>query len=130
LEGKELPVYGDGQNIRDWLYVEDHCTAIDLVLHKGKPGEVYNVGGHNEKRNIDIVELIVDTLGKSRDLIKHVSDRLGRDRRYAIDPTKIETELGWKPQYTFETGIKKTIQWYLDHEDWWRKIRPGEYMDY
>jgi dTDP-glucose 4,6-dehydratase len=130
LEGKELPVYGDGQNIRDWLYVEDHCAAIDLVLHKGKPGEVYNVGGHNEKRNIDIVELIVDTLGKSRNLIKHVSDRLGHDRRYAIDPTKIETELGWKPQYTFETGIKKTIQWYLDHEDWWRKIKSGEYMDY
>lgn len=130
LEGKELPVYGDGQNIRDWLYVEDYCVAIDLVLHKGKPGEVYNVGGHNEKRNVDIVELIVDTLGKSRDLIKHVSDRLGHDRRYAIDPIKIETELGWKPQYTFETGIKETIQWYLDHEDWWRKIKSGEYMDY
>ncbi|WP_010632866.1 dTDP-glucose 4,6-dehydratase [Sporolactobacillus vineae] len=130
LEDKELPVYGDGQNIRDWLYVEDHCAAIDLVLHKGKPGEVYNVGGHNEKRNIDIVELIVDTLGKSCDLIKHVSDRPGHDRRYAIDPTKIETELGWKPQYTFETAIKKTIQWYLDYEDWWRKIKSGEYMDY
>lgn len=130
LEGKELPVYGDGKNIRDWLYVEDHCAAIDLVLHKGKPGEVYNVGGHNEKRNIDIVELIVDTLGKSHDLIKHVTDRLGHDRRYAIDPTKIETQLGWKPQYTFETGIKETIQWYLAHEDWWRKIKSGEYMDY
>ncbi|UAK16355.1 dTDP-glucose 4,6-dehydratase [Sporolactobacillus terrae] len=130
LEGKELPVYGDGKNIRDWLYVEDHCAAIDLVLHKGKPGEVYNVGGHNEKRNIDIVELIVDTLGKSRDLIKHVSDRLGHDRRYAIDPTKIETELGWKPHYNFDSGIKETIQWYLDHEDWWRKIKSGEYMNY
>ncbi|RYL93946.1 dTDP-glucose 4,6-dehydratase [Sporolactobacillus sp. THM19-2] len=130
LEGKELPVYGDGKNIRDWLYVEDHCAAIDLVLHKGKPGEIYNVGGHNEKQNIYIVELIVDTLGKSRDLIKHVTDRLGHDRRYAIDPTKIETELGWKPQYTFETGIKETIQWYLDHEEWWRKIKSGEYMDY
>ncbi|MCL1632934.1 dTDP-glucose 4,6-dehydratase [Sporolactobacillus sp. CPB3-1] len=130
LEGKELPVYGDGKNIRDWLYVEDHCAAIDLVLHKGKPGEVYNVGGHNEKRNIDIVELIVDTLGKSRDLIKHVSDRLGHDRRYAIDPTKIETELEWKPQYNFDSGIKETIQWYLDHEEWWRKIKSGEYMDY
>ncbi|WP_139691821.1 dTDP-glucose 4,6-dehydratase [Sporolactobacillus terrae] len=130
LEGKELPVYGDGKNIRDWLYVEDHCVAIDLVLHKGKPGEVYNVGGHNEKRNIDIVELIVDTLGKSRDLIKHVSDRLGHDRRYAIDPTKIETELGWKPHYNFDSGIKETIQWYLDHEDWWRKIKSGEYMNY
>ncbi|MCO7124187.1 dTDP-glucose 4,6-dehydratase [Sporolactobacillus shoreicorticis] len=130
LEGKELPVYGDGKNIRDWLYVEDHCAAIDLVLHQGKPGEVYNVGGHNEKRNIDIVELIVDTLGKSRDLIKHVSDRLGHDRRYAIDPTKIETELDWKPQYNFDSGIKETIQWYLDHEQWWRKIKSGEYMDY
>lgn len=130
LEGKELPVYGDGKNIRDWLYVEDHCAAIDLVLHKGKPGEVYNVGGHNEKRNIDIVELIVDTLGKSRDLIKHVSDRLGHDRRYAIDPTKIETELGWKPHYNFDSGIKETIQWYLDHEDWWRKIKSGEYTNY
>jgi dTDP-glucose 4,6-dehydratase len=130
LEGKELPVYGDGKNIRDWLYVEDHCAAIDLVLHKGKPGEVYNVGGHNEKCNIDIVELIVDTLGKSRDLIKHVSDRLGHDRRYAIDPTKIETELGWEPQFNFDSGIKETIQWYLDHEDWWRKIKSGEYMDY
>ncbi|RYL92530.1 dTDP-glucose 4,6-dehydratase [Sporolactobacillus sp. THM7-4] len=130
LEGKELPVYGDGKNIRDWLYVEDHCQAIDLVLHKGRSGEVYNVGGHNEKQNIDIVTLIVDTLGKSRNLIKHVSDRLGHDRRYAIDPTKIETELGWKPKYTFETGIKQTIQWYLDHEDWWRKIKSGEYMDY
>ncbi|WP_139691870.1 dTDP-glucose 4,6-dehydratase [Sporolactobacillus terrae] len=130
LEDKELPVYGDGKNIRDWLYVEDHCAAIDLVLHKGNPGEVYNVGGHNEKRNIDIVELIVDTLGKSRDLIKHVSDRLGHDRRYAIDPTKIETELGWKPHYNFDSGIKETIQWYLDHEDWWCKIKSGEYMNY
>lgn len=130
LEGKELPVYGDGKNIRDWLYVEDHCAAIDLVLHKGKPGEIYNIGGHNEKQNIYIVELIVDTLGKSRDLIKHVTDRLGHDRRYAIDPTKIETELGWRPQYTFETGIKATIQWYLDHEDWWRKIKSGAYLDY
>lgn len=130
LENKVLPVYGDGKNIRDWLYVEDHCAAIDLVLHKGKPGEIYNVGGHNEKQNIDIVELIVDTLGKPRDLIKHVTDRLGHDRRYAIDPTKIETELGWTPQYNFDSGIKETIQWYLDHEDWWRKIKSGEYMDY
>lgn len=130
LENKELPVYGDGKNIRDWLYVEDHCTAIDLVLHKGQPGEIYNVGGHNEKCNIDIVKLIVDTLGKSRDLIKHVADRLGHDRRYAIDPTKIETELGWTPQYNFDSGIKETIQWYLDHEDWWSKIKTGEYMDY
>ncbi|MDN3954731.1 dTDP-glucose 4,6-dehydratase [Sporolactobacillus laevolacticus] len=130
LENKELPVYGDGKNIRDWLYVEDHCAAIDLVLHKGKPGEIYNVGGHNEKYNIDIVKLIVDTLGKPRELIKYVTDRLGHDRRYAIDPTKIETELGWKPQYNFDSGIKETIQWYLDNEDWWRKIKSGEYMNY
>ncbi|MFT8872021.1 MAG: dTDP-glucose 4,6-dehydratase [Sporolactobacillus sp.] len=130
LEGKELPVYGDGKNIRDWLYVEDHCRAIDLVLRSGVPGEVYNVGGHNEKRNIDIVELIVDTLGKSRGLIKHVTDRLGHDRRYAIDPTKIETQLGWQPKYNFESGIRATIQWYLDHEDWWRQIKSGAYREY
>lgn len=130
LENQELPVYGDGLNIRDWLYVEDHCRAIDLVLRDGKPGDVYNIGGHNEKRNIDIVRLIVGTLGKPHDLIRHVTDRPGHDRRYAIDPTKIETELGWRPRYTFETGIKETIQWYLDHEDWWRKIKSGEYMDY
>lgn len=129
LENQELPVYGDGLNIRDWLHVEDHCRAIDLVLRDGKPGDVYNIGGHNEKRNIDIVRLIIDTLGKPRDLIRHVTDRPGHDRRYAIDPTKIETELGWRPRYTFETGIKETIQWYLDHGDWWRKIKSGEYMD-
>ncbi|MCI1880635.1 MAG: dTDP-glucose 4,6-dehydratase [Sporolactobacillus sp.] len=130
LENKALPVYGDGRNIRDWLYVEDHCRAIDLVLHNGRPGEVYNVGGHNEKRNIDIVRLIIDALGKPRTLIKHVADRLGHDRRYAIDPTKIETELGWTPETRFEDGIKATIQWYLDHKDWWRKIKTGEYLDY
>ncbi|WEG13163.1 dTDP-glucose 4,6-dehydratase [Pullulanibacillus sp. KACC 23026] len=130
LEGKALPVYGDGKNVRDWLHVYDHCAAIDLVIHKGRPGEVYNVGGHNEKQNIEIVELIVDRLGKSRDLIKYVEDRLGHDRRYAIDPAKIETELGWKPKYTFETGITETIQWYLDNEDWWRRIKSGDYMAY
>ncbi|MCI1859145.1 MAG: dTDP-glucose 4,6-dehydratase [Sporolactobacillus sp.] len=130
LENKALPIYGDGRNIRDWLYVEDHCRAIDLVLHNGRPGEVYNVGGHNERRNIDIVRLIVDALGKPRTLIKHVADRLGHDRRYAIDPTKIETELGWTPETRFEDGIKATIQWYLDHKDWWRKIKTGEYLDY
>lgn len=130
LEGKELPIYGDGKNIRDWLHVKDHCAAIDLVIHKGKPGEVYNIGGHNERTNNEIVHFIVEKLGVSKDLIKYVSDRPGHDRRYAIDPTKIMTELGWKPQFTFETGIVETIQWYIDHQDWWKNIKSGEYMDY
>lgn len=130
LEGKELPIYGDGKNIRDWLHVKDHCAAIDLVIHKGKPGEVYNIGGHNERTNNEIVHFIVEKLGVSKDLIKYVSDRPGHDRRYAIDPTKIMNELGWKPQYTFETGIVETIQWYIDHQDWWKNIKSGEYMDY
>lgn len=130
LEGKELPIYGDGQNIRDWLHVKDHCTAIDLVIHKGRPGEVYNIGGHNERTNNEIVHLIVEKLGVSKDLIKYVADRPGHDRRYAIDPTKIMTELGWKPQYTFETGIVETIQWYIDNQEWWKNIKSGEYMNY
>lgn len=130
LEGKELPIYGDGQNIRDWLHVKDHCAAIDLVIHKGRPGEVYNIGGHNERTNNEIVHLIVEKLGVSKDLIKYVADRLGHDRRYAIDPTKIMTELGWKPQYTFETGIVETIQWYIDNQEWWKNIKSGEYMNY
>ncbi|GMN99940.1 dTDP-glucose 4,6-dehydratase [Parageobacillus thermoglucosidasius] len=130
LEGKELPIYGDGQNIRDWLHVEDHCAAIDLVIHKGKPGEVYNIGGHNERTNNEIVHLIVEKLGVSKSLIKYVSDRPGHDRRYAIDPTKIMTELGWKPQYTFERGIEETIQWYINNSDWWKRIKSGEYMAY
>jgi dTDP-glucose 4,6-dehydratase len=130
LEGKELPIYGDGKNIRDWLHVKDHCAAIDLVIHKGKPGEVYNIGGHNERTNNEIVHFIVEKLGVSKDLIKYVSDRPGHDRRYAIDPTKIMNELGWKPQNTFETGIVETIQWYIDHQDWWKNIKSGEYMDY
>ena len=130
LEDKELPVYGDGKNIRDWLHVYDHCSAIDLVLHKGRIGEVYNIGGHNEKQNIEIVKLILKELGKSESLIKFVTDRLGHDRRYAIDSTKISEELGWKPKYTFETGIVETIQWYLDNQDWTNKIRSGEYQEY
>ncbi|MEK4176610.1 dTDP-glucose 4,6-dehydratase [Aeribacillus sp. FSL K6-1305] len=130
LEGKELPIYGDGQNIRDWLHVKDHCAAIDLVIHKGRPGEVYNIGGHNERTNNEIVYLIVEKLGVSKDLIKYVADRPGHDRRYAIDPTKIMTELGWKPQYTFETGILETIQWYIDNQEWWKNIKSGEYMNY
>jgi dTDP-glucose 4,6-dehydratase len=130
LEGKHLPVYGKGDNVRDWLHVKDHCSAIDLVIHHGKPGEVYNIGGHNERKNIEIVELILDKLGKSKDLIRFVKDRLGHDKRYAIDPIKIMTELGWKPQYTFDTGIVETIQWYLDHQDWWKRIKSGDYLDY
>lgn len=123
MEGKNLPIYGNGKNIRDWLYVSDHCQAIDLVLRDGKPGEIYNVGGHNERTNNEIVHLIVDNLGISEDHIKYVKDRLGHDKRYAIDPTKIETELGWKPEYTFDTGIVKTIDWYKDNEDWWQPLK-------
>ena len=130
LEDKELPVYGDGKNIRDWLHVYDHCTAIDLVLHKGKLGEVYNIGGHNEKENIEIVKLILKELDKPESLIKFVKDRLGHDRRYAIDSTKITEELGWKPKYTFETGIIETIKWYLDNQDWIEKVKSGEYQEY
>ena len=130
LHDKNLPVYGEGLNIRDWLYVEDHCKAIDLVVRKGRVGEVYNIGGHNEMRNIDIVKLICKELGKSEDLIVHVTDRKGHDQRYAIDPTKIHTELGWLPETRFKDGIKKTIQWYLDNRDWWQPIIDGEYQHY
>jgi len=130
LEGKELPIYGDGKNIRDWLHVKDHCAAIDLVIHKGKPGEIYNVGGHNERTNNDIVHLIVEKLGVSNTLIKYVEDRLGHDRRYAIDPSKLTSELGWKPKYTFDTGIVETIQWYQDNQDWWKNIKSGQYANY
>lgn len=130
LKDKALPVYGDGLNVRDWLYVEDHCRAIDLILQKGRVGEVYNVGGHNEMKNIDIVTLICRELGKDESLIQHVSDRKGHDRRYAIDPTKIHDELGWLPETKFADGIKKTIAWYLDHKDWWQPIVSGEYQNY
>ena len=130
LADKPLPVYGKGENVRDWLYVEDHCKAIDLIIHKGRVGEVYNVGGHNEKRNIDIVKLICKELGKPESLIVHVGDRKGHDMRYAIDPTKIHNELGWLPETKFEDGIKKTIQWYLDNKEWWETIISGEYQDY
>ena len=118
LNNEKLPVYGTGENIRDWLYVEDHCKAIDLVFHNGKAGERYNIGGHNEKRNIDIVKLILNRLGKSEDLIEFVEDRKGHDFRYAIDPTKIYNELGWTPETKFEDGIVKTINWYLEHKEW------------
>ena len=130
LADKPLPVYGEGINVRDWLYVEDHCKAIDLIIHKGRIGEVYNVGGHNEMRNIDIVKLICKELGKPESLITHVTDRKGHDMRYAIDPTKIKEELGWLPETKFEDGIKKTIRWYLDNRDWWEEIVSGEYQNY
>ena len=130
LAEKPLPVYGEGINVRDWLYVEDHCKAIDLIVHKGCTGEVYNVGGHNEMRNIDIVKLICRELGKSERLITHVTDRKGHDMRYAIDPTKIHSELGWLPETKFEDGIKKTIRWYLENRGWWEEIISGEYQNY
>ena len=130
LHDKPLPVYGEGLNVRDWLYVEDHCKAIDLIVRSGRIGEVYNVGGHNEMRNIDIVKLIIKELGKSEDLITYVTDRKGHDLRYAIDPTKIHDELGWLPETKFADGIKKTIRWYLDNKDWWEPIISGEYTKY
>ena len=130
LNDKPLPVYGEGLNVRDWLYVEDHCKAIDLIVRKGRIGEVYNVGGHNEMRNIDIVKLIIHELGKSESLITYVTDRKGHDLRYAIDPTKIHNELGWLPETKFQDGIKKTIKWYLDNRSWWEEIISGEYQNY
>jgi len=130
LENKQLPIYGDGLNIRDWLYVRDHCTAIDLVLMKGKVGEVYNIGGENEWKNIDIVRLLLKIIEKSDSLITFVKDRLGHDRRYAIDASKIMNELGWKPIVTFEEGLAKTIKWYMHNKSWWRRIMNGEYQQY
>lgn len=130
LNDKKLPVYGKGENVRDWLYVEDHCSAIDLIIRKGKVGEVYNIGGHNEKTNLEVVKTIIKELGKSEDLIEFVTDRPGHDRRYAIDPTKIHNELGWLPVTKFNDGIKKTINWYLTHKSWWEKIISGEYQNY
>ena len=130
LHGKSLPVYGDGLNVRDWLYVEDHCKAIDMILHNGRIGEVYNIGGHNERANIDVVKTVLSILGKDESLITYVKDRPGHDMRYAIDPTKIKNELGWYPETTFENGIKKTVEWYLQNEDWWQEIVSGEYMNY
>lgn len=123
--GKPLPVYGNGKNVRDWLYVEDHCKAIDLIIHKAKNGSIYNIGGHNEKTNLEVVQTIIDTLGKGE--IVFVTDRKGHDLRYAIDPTKIKNDLGWEPDTKFENGLKKTIQWYIDNEKWWQNILSGEY---
>ncbi|MGE7672624.1 dTDP-glucose 4,6-dehydratase [Lysinibacillus sp. NPDC094403] len=128
LNEEKVPIYGDGQNIRDWLHVFDHCAAIDLVLHEGVNGEVYNVGGHNERTNLEVVKTIIRTLGKSEALIEFVADRLGHDKRYAIDATKLE-QLGWQPIYTFETGIAQTIQWYMENKEWWEQIINGEYQN-
>ena len=130
LHDEPLPVYGAGENVRDWLYVEDHCSAIDLILRKGKAGDLFNIGGHNEKQNIEVVKIILKALGKPESLIEYVADRKGHDRRYAIDPTKIREALGWEPETRFETGIQKTIEWYLTHKDWWQHIISGEYMQY
>ncbi|HDR7961416.1 MULTISPECIES: dTDP-glucose 4,6-dehydratase [Bacillus] len=123
LEGKKLPLYGDGLNVRDWLHVTDHCSAIDVVLHKGRIGEVYNIGGNNEKTNIDVVEQIISLLGKTKEDIAYITDRLGHDRRYAIDAQKMKNELGWEPQYTFEQGLKETVEWYEHHIEWWKPLK-------
>lgn len=130
LANQQLPVYGKGENIRDWLYVEDHCKAIDLVMRKGREGEVYNIGGHNERTNLDVVKTILRELGKPESLISFVTDRPGHDMRYAIDPTKVHRELGWLPQTTFDEGIKKTIQWYIHNRSWWENILSGDYQSY
>lgn len=130
LADKPLPVYGKGENVRDWLYVEDHCSAIDLIIHKGRIGEVYNIGGHNERTNLEVVKTILKELDKPENLIHYVTDRPGHDMRYAIDPSKIHNELGWLPVTKFDDGIKKTIRWYLDNRAWWEHILNGEYQNY
>jgi len=130
LNDKPLPVYGKGENVRDWLYVRDHCKAIDLILQNGRVGEVYNIGGHNEMRNIDIVKMILRELGKPESLITYVADRAGHDLRYAIDPSKIHSELGWLPETKFENGLKLTVKWYQDNKAWWQRVMSGEYAEY
>lgn len=130
LNGKPLPVYGKGENVRDWLYVEDHCSAIDIIIHNGIIGEVYNIGGHNERTNLEVVKTILRELDKPESLINYVTDRPGHDKRYAIDPTKIKNELGWEPTTSFDEGIKKTIKWYLENKSWWQNIISGEYQCY
>ena len=130
LAKEPLPVYGKGDNVRDWLYVKDHCRAIDRIIRKGRSGEVYNVGGHNERTNLEVVKAILEALDRPESLIQFVTDRPGHDRRYAIDPAKIERELGWKPEYNFDTGLEKTVRWYLDNEEWWKNILSGEYRNY
>lgn len=130
LNDKKVPVYGKGENVRDWLYVQDHCSAIDLILRRGKVGEVYNIGGHNEKTNLEVVKTVLAELGKGEDMITYVTDRPGHDRRYAIDPTKMKTELGWFPATKFDDGIKKTVKWYLENREWWEHIISGDYQNY
>ena len=130
LENKPLPVYGEGKNVRDWLYVRDHCKAIDMILENGRVGEVYNIGGHNERTNLEVVKTVLKILGKSEELIHFVKDRPGHDMRYAIDPTKIKNELGWYPETDFDTGIKMTVDWYLNNRSWWENIVNGDYMKY
>ena len=130
IEDKELPIYGDGMNVRDWIYVEDHCRALDTILHHGKEGEVYNIGGRSEKPNLEVVKTVLDQLGKPHTLIRFVKDRPGHDRRYAMDFSKIEKELGWNPTVSFEEGIRLTVGWYKTHQEWWRKIKTGEYLQY
>jgi len=130
LNNESIPVYGKGENVRDWLYVTDHCKAIDMIVREGRDGEVYNIGGHNEKTNLEVVKTILKALDKPESLITYVTDRPGHDLRYAMDPTKITTELGWKPEYDFESGIQETIKWYLDNEEWWSRIINGEYKNY
>lgn len=130
LFDKPLPVYGDGANVRDWLYVEDHCKAIDMIVENGRIGEIYNIGGHNEKTNLEVVSTVLKKLGKPESLIRFVKDRPGHDRRYAIDPTKIKNELGWYPETDFDSGIEKTVRWYLENREWWEKIKSGEYTEY
>ena len=130
LADKPLPVYGNGENVRDWLYVEDHCAAIDLILHQGTIGEVYNIGGHNERTNLEVVRAVLRELNKPESLIAHVTDRKGHDRRYAIDPGKIQEELGWQPVTKFEDGIRRTVAWYLENQHWWQRIISGEYAHY
>jgi len=130
LTDEPLPVFGQGLNVRDWLYVDDHCKAIDMILENGKIGEVYNIGGHNEKANIDVVKTILKAVGKDESLITYVKDRPGHDMRYAIDPAKIHAELGWTPETLFNEGIQKTIEWYLNNREWWQKILSGEYKNY
>lgn len=130
LENKELPVYGEGKNVRDWLYVKDHCKAIDMILEKGRVGEVYNIGGHNERTNLEVVKTVLRILGKSENLIRFVKDRPGHDMRYAIDPTKIKNELGWYPETDFDSGIQKTVDWYLQNRAWWENIINGDYVKY
>ena len=130
MADQSLPVYGEGLNVRDWLHVYDHNTAIDLIVRKGRVGEVYNIGGHNEKANIEVVKTILKQLGKPESLIHYVKDRPGHDLRYAMDPTKLVNELGWKPEYNFDTGMAQTITWYVENRDWWEHILSGDYKEY